>query len=123
MDFHLRNWTLELEPEVPAYLPVPSGCPCIINGIFAKDASSPKIRLEAKTQVFRLDRLEDESDIAQTEIISSVLATVFPSINPSLSVHIEFSKWNLPSVCAYGGGLVLNGIYDNSQKISGLDLS
>ncbi|OHT10354.1 hypothetical protein TRFO_20400 [Tritrichomonas foetus] len=123
MCFNQRNWTLELEPDVPAILPIPNGCPCIINGVYATDTSAQKIVLEAKIQIIRIDRIDEESDIAQTEVVSPILATVFPQINPSLSVHIEFSQFNVVSVRATGGKLVLNGIYDAGEKIPELDIA
>lgn len=115
--FNNRNWTLELEPDVPAYLPIPEGHPCIINGIYAADNTAKKIVLEAKIQIIRADRIDDESDIAPTEIVSPILATIFPQINPTLTVHYEFSALNIVSVRAVGGKLVLNGIYDADSQL------
>ena len=116
-DFAIRTWTLELEPDVPAVLPVPLGCPCNIQGIFATDTSSQKIVLESKIQIIRIDRIDDDDDVAPTQIVSPVLATVFPSRNPCLSVNIQFSSLNSVSVCANGGKLVLNGTYDSRSYI------
>lgn len=110
-DFHIRNWTLELEPDVPAEIPIPGDCPFAIQGIYATDTTAEKIVLESKIQIIRIDKIVD--DVAPVEVVSPVLATVFPSINPCLSVNIEFTPLNIVSVRATGGKLVLNGIYDS----------
>lgn len=117
-NFEVRNWTLELEPDEPAYLPVPDGCECVIQGIYATDTSPQKIVLDAKIHIIHVERIDDETDIAPTEIVSTVLATIFPSINPSAQVKIAFSPFNKVAVCATGGKLTLNGCYDSRSEFA-----
>ena len=117
-NFNVRYWTLELEPDVPAELPVPTGCECAIKGICATDTSSKKIVLESKIHIIRIDRIGENDDVAPTEIVSPVLATIFPSINPCLKVNLQFSSFNTVSVRATGGKLVLTGIYNACNEFS-----
>ena len=119
--FNKRSWTLTLKDKEPAYLPVPNGCSCVITGIHCSDISLKKVILEGIIQIIRIDKLGEESDTAQTEIRSTVLASLFPQQNPSVSVTIPFSQFNIPTVRSSGGPLTLTGIYYANSDINELD--
>lgn len=108
-------WTLSLKDGEPESLPIPNGSECIIQQVQAPDLSAKRVVLEAIIQIIRIDRLEDEDDVAQTEIKQLVLATIFPGKNPIQQVNFQFSAFNIVSVRSSGGNLTLSGCYNDSN--------
>ena len=121
MLFNKRSWSLTLKDSEPSYLPVANGCTCVITNICCSDTNAEKVVLEGIIQTIRIDRLEAEDDIAQTEIHSTVLASIFPKREPSMNVVIPFSQLNIPTVRASGGSITLSGIYFANSDVNELD--
>lgn len=118
--FARRNWTLHLKADEPAYVPVPNGHNFVITGAQAVDATAEKIVLEAIIQTIRIDRISETDDVAQTDIIDTTIAVVFPKTNPNVTLNIPFSQLNTASVRARGGDLILVGMYDAAGGIDEL---
>jgi hypothetical protein len=111
-------WSLELEDNVPAAIPVPHGYFFMITGIHAVDLETPKIIVDAVVQVIRLDKLGEDDHVAESDVIDATLAVLFPRVSPALKVEIPFSKFNIASVRASGGRVLLTGFYETADGLT-----
>ena len=119
--FPRRHWAIEIKDGEPSNLPVPEGHEFQITGVRAVSTEPNRIVLEAIVQTIRLDRLGEEDDVAQTDIIDTTLAVIFPKVQPNVDLDISFSKFNIASVRATGGNLVLTGLYNADDGLNTLE--
>lgn len=119
--FPRRHWAVELKDGEPSYLPIPEGHEFSITGARAVNTESNKIVLEAIVQTIRLDRLGEEDDVAQSDIIDTTLAVIFPKFQPNMELDLNFSKFNIVSLRATGGNIVVTGIYNADDGLNTLE--
>lgn len=115
LDFPEKWWTMILNNDEPSRPPVPTGSKFCVTQVEALDTNADRITLEMIVQTIRIDKVDDETDSAVTDISKVNIATLFPKKSTTQTVSIEFSQYNDVSFKATGGKLCLSGVYDNSE--------
>jgi hypothetical protein len=118
----VRHWSLKLEDGVEAEVPVPNGHCGAITGIQAADGDAVKIFVEAICVIVRTDKLDrDEDDEVQpTDHIRTVMAVLFPKIQPIAQLRIQFSMMNFMSMRATGGSVTVTGLWNPDDSLIAL---